>query len=252
MDTVLILAGAGLIFWWWTTQSASSVLSGALPLLSNGVPVQLTSGQSVTIGTQTLAGPGYLYYSGSTYYVSTTAPTAAQIAAATPAASTTGGTTATGTQTGTSSATTPAGGTSTGSTPTGTQTGFNTLGEPITYVGGGGSTYTTPMTLSALASAIQQWAAVDPSYTGSGANLSASPYHWATTMQAIWPDMPTGFTAGWPVDLGTIFPGVDLTQPMTWTAFWAGMLPFLQSGGLSGLRGMRGLGAIRARSPYAA
>jgi hypothetical protein len=58
-----------------------------------------------------------------------------------------------------------------------------------------------------------------------------------TYVNAIWPQAPVGFTGTWPPDLGSMFPGVDLTAQMTQNTFFAGLMSFMHTAdpGLSGL-----------------
>lgn len=237
---VILLIGAGVLAYvWWQSQNA--LPSDAVAV----TPAALASGASVTAGTQTLTGPGYIFYSPSTklYYVSATAPTAAQLSAgaalfsATPTSSTgtgTGtGTTATGTQT----TTTPP----TNAAPTGASNG-----EPATYTTPAGGQSATPTTLAGLWAAIQQWAAADGNLNGAGSGvLQGLPDHWNFYVGYIWPSAPSGYSGtSWPPDLNAVFPGYDASTSMTGTQFWTGMHAYLQAGGLSGLRGLSGLGSV--------
>lgn len=100
--------------------------------------------------------------------------------------------------------------------------------------------------LASVYSNILAGASTDPNFTGAGDALSSTPYRWSTylniALQGIGKTSP---------DLSTVFPGVDLTQPMAATTFWASMGPALtQAYGLSGffaglgayMAGLRGLG----------
>ena len=51
---------------------------------------------------------------------------------------------------------------------------------------------------------------------------------------------PSAFSGTWPPDPQVVFPGVDLTQPMSASTYWASMQPAMAHAGLSGL--LAGLG----------
>jgi hypothetical protein len=92
--------------------------------------------------------------------------------------------------------------------------------------------------LASIFSNILAGASTDTNFTGAGNALSASPYHWNVYLQSA---LPAGDSIP---DLGTVFPGVDLTQPMSATTYWAGMGPALTKAyGLSGF--FAGLGALQ-------
>jgi len=236
---LILLIGAGVVVYvWWESQKAnatgaSSLPSDAVPMLAQGTqtPLSLQAGQSGTVGSQTLSGPGYVYYSPSTklFYVSATAPSAAQIAAAVSLTSA------------------PS---STGTTPPQNTTTTTPPATTSTYKTPAGATVSSPTTLAGIWAAIQQWAAADPNFTTSGGVLSGLPDHWNFYLAYISPTAPAGYTGAWPPDLNAVFPGIDVTQPMTATAFWAGMGAYLSKGGLSGLAGMGGLGDAGNRFRY--
>ena len=107
-----------------------------------------------------------------------------------------------------------------------------------TVTTGGPVTPPTPAagspTLAAIYSNILAGASTDPNFTGSGASLSGIPNRWMTYLNLAL--QGTAFTAP---STSTVFPGVDLTQPMTATTFWASMGPALTSAyGLSGFCGL--------------
>lgn len=203
----------------------NSFFGAALPADAEYIG-QLTSStpQSAALpagGTQTLTGPGYVYYGPSEgqYYVSQTAPTAAQSAA----------------QSSALAASTPS---STGSTVTtspsaGTTTPVAVGPAPVVASAAGSSS--APTSLAAIWSAMQAAAALDSNFTNSGGVLSGTPYHWMFYLTYVSPSAPPGFTGVWPPNLAEVFPGVDLTQPMASTTFWAALQPYLAHEGLSGL-----------------
>lgn len=238
--TILLLAGAGAAAWWAyeTFFSTATLPADAVPVLSGGAQVQLSSGQSATAGSQTISGPGYVWYgpSENTYYVSATAATAAQISAA--SSTTSSGTTGSSTN-GTTPATTSSGSSSTSSNTTSSgSTPEVVSGEPTTYPTPGGGTGTTPTNLAGLWSAMQAWAGQDTNFTGSGSSLEGSGDHWMFYVTEVWPNAPAGYPSVWPPNWATVFPGVDESQQMTASTFWGGMQPYLQSQGLSGMRGL--------------
>lgn len=107
-----------------------------------------------------------------------------------------------------------------------------------TVTTGGPVTPPTPAagspTLAAIYSNILAGASTDPNFTGSGASLSGIPNRWMTYLNLAL--QGTSFSAP---STSTVFPGVDLTQPMTATTFWAAMGPALTSAyGLSGFCGL--------------
>lgn len=246
--TPIILVGLAVALYYFSQQSSggASLPADALPLLTNGAPVQLGSGQSVALGSQTITGPGYVYFGASEnlYYVAAGAPTSAQLAAAqkvfgTPASSSGSSSSSSG-----SSGSSTSGGSTISAAPPASV-------QPATYKTPSGGTAPTPTTLAGLWTAIQSWAAADSNFAGSGASLSGTPYHWAFYLQFIWPNTPSGWSGAWPPGLSAVFPNVDLTQPMSATTFWTGMGGQLQKGGLSGLSGLSALGTLGAVSPFA-
>lgn len=118
--------------------------------------------------------------------------------------------------------------------------------QPATAPAPGGGTQSTPSTLAGLWAAIQQWAAADSNFTGTGMSRTGTPFHWSYYLSYVWPNAPAGYSGTWPPDLGTVFPGVDLNQPMTASTFWGGMGAYLGGKGLSGLFGLFGLGQTDA------
>ena len=259
MNMGLIL-GAGLLLWlWYQSQGGSvSLPPDAAYLMSVPageaylVPQSFASSTTIASGSATTA-VSYLYYGPAEqlYYLVATAPTSAQTAAgqalaapktiaptspATPATPTTPAAPA--------APATPA----SPATPAPTS-GLTSNGEPATYTGPGNVQLPTPTTLAGLWTAIQGWAAADTSFTNSGGVLSGLPDHWNFYVPYVWPNAPTGYSGGsWPPNINTVFPGVNVNTPMTAAQFWAGMQPYLQQGGLSGLSSLRGMGAIR--SPF--
>lgn len=92
--------------------------------------------------------------------------------------------------------------------------------------------------VASILSSIQSGVATDPNFTGSGDQISSSPYRFNTYLNIAL----NGKTAP---DLGTVFPGLDLTQPMTLATYWAAMGPAVRTAyGLSGF--FAGLGAYRS------
>ena len=183
----------------------------------------LTSGQTATLGGQSFTGPTYLYYSPSSnkFYSNSTAPTATQTAAGQKLAGGSAGSTAAAP--------------STTQTPTGTVTtvASQTTGNPATATSG-----PTASSLESMYTQIITQAAPDPNFTGSGDAMAGTPYHWNVYLALV---LPTGDATP---DLGTVFPGVDLTQPMTAATYWAGMGPAIgKAYGLSGYGIRAGLGA---------
>ena len=162
--------------------------------------------------TQSVTGPGYLYYSQSAnkFYVTQTAPTTAQQTALTTATSTA----------------------ATGSTSNPGQVANDTAPPPPPPPSGPSldSLY-TQMKTSVVAHG-------DPNFTGSNDQMAGTPYHWNVYLGLV---LPSGDAAP---DPAVVFPGVDLTQPMTAATYWAGMGPALAKAyGLSGLGVYAGLGA---------
>ncbi len=196
---------------------------------------QIGSGSStiqLPNGTQTITGPGYVYYGAAEgkAYVTQTAPTAAQMPATTPAAP------AAGSNVVAANNPAPPATTTTEAPPTVTPPPTQT-----TYPTPGGGTSATPTTLAGLWAAIQQWAAQDSNFTGSGANLTGSLDHWNFYVTEVWPTAPAGFAGNWPPNFNAAFPGTDTGATMvTATQYWAAMQPFLAGQGLSGL--LAGLG----------
>lgn len=107
-----------------------------------------------------------------------------------------------------------------------------------------GTGASSAMTLDGVYTQLKALAAPDPNYTGTGDNLSGTPYHWQTDLNVILPNNN--------IDLSTLFPNIDLTQPMTAASFWATVGPYLHTHlglsapGFGGL-GLAGLGALIRR-----
>ena len=95
---------------------------------------------------------------------------------------------------------------------------------------------------SALTSKIT--AANDPAVTKSGGVISANPDVFNYYLGEVF--TPTGASpAGWPPDVLQVFPGVDRSQPMSITTYWAGVSAYLSSRmGMSGLGIFAGLGML--------
>ena len=238
--TLLLLAGGGVAAWWLydTYFSSATLPADAVPVLSGGVQIQLASGQSATAGSQTLTGPGYVWYgpAEATYYVNSTAATAAQISAVSAASTSSSSTGTTGASTnGTTPATTSSSSTGTSSTPA---TVGESSTEPATYPTPGGGSATTPTNLAGLWSAILPWVAQDTNFTGSSGSYSGTGDHWMFYITEVWPNAPAGYSGVWPPDFATVFPGVDESAQMTQSTFWTGIQSYLQGQGLSGFRGM--------------
>src|ERR1700722_15121991 len=97
-STIILLAGGAALLYY--LMQGSSLPSDAVAVSNT----PLATGATVTVGTQSLTGPGYVYFSPSTgsYYVNSQAPTAAQLSAGATlfgGAATTAPPTATGTPT---------------------------------------------------------------------------------------------------------------------------------------------------------
>lgn len=237
-STLLMLAGAG-IGGWWLYNNYFGLPSDA------GYVGQLPTGQSITEPTgATLTGPGYVYYSPSAkqFYLRSSAPTQAQITAGQSLPAATGGTTTTGGTTAAPVNSTPAPTGGTVSIPAGEiplpASNLNAVGEPLYYTAQG-TQFQTPANLADLWGAVVNWAMKDPNYTDvPGEGWSSSPYHWETTLNAVWPNRPRGYSAGWPLPLDQIFSGLDLSQPITANAFWGPVQQYMQGGGLSGMMGL--------------
>ena len=151
-----------------------------------------------------------------------TTPTAA---AATPAASTPAA--------GTSTATPTAGATVAGSTLVASST-TPTASTPA-------ASSAPAVTLASLYQSLLALAGADSQFTGTGDALTGTGYQWGFYLQRILQpgsvvDLPAGLY------LDTVFPGIDMSQPMTAAAFWAAMGPAIgKLYGLSGFRALRGI-----------
>lgn len=101
---------------------------------------------------------------------------------------------------------------------------------------GGAAVVPAGPSLASLYSNILAGASTDPNFTGAGDSLASTPYRWATYLNIALAGKASP-------DLSSVFSGVDLTQPMSASTFWASMGPALtKEYGLSGL--MAGLGAF--------
>jgi hypothetical protein len=224
-STIILVVGAGALAWYWI-QSQASLPSDAVAV--SGTP--LASGASLAIGSQTLTGPGYVYFSKSTgsYYVNSQAPTAAQLSAG-------------ATLFGSAASTTPP-----------TNTGSGTVPNPPAE---GPVPVTTPATQSVLGSlwSQAQAAAVNDANLVNG---QMSAFHWNAYLPYIMANAPAGYTGpSWPPDPQVVFGSLAAASaPMTAAAFWAVMQPYLTQQGLSGFRGMGSISAfaIRGRGGWAA
>src|ERR1039458_1528982 len=151
-----------------------------------------STGTLVTLGA--VAVGGYLLYN----YLSTPVAAAAATTTTTPVTPTTGGT---------STSTTSTSGTGTGGTSSTTGTG-----------GGGGETQPAAPSLASIYTSILAGVRTDPNFTVStGGALQANtpegmivgtPYRWAVYLNLA---LPTNIPSP---SLSTVFPGVDLTQPL--------------------------------------
>lgn len=106
--------------------------------------------------------------------------------------------------------------------------------------------------LDAVYSRLKAAAAGDTNFAGSGDSMAGTPYHWDFYLKRVLPGGSMDAPVSSP-DLGTVFPGVDLGQPMTAVVFWAGEARAVgATSGMSGLlaglgdfccsRGLMGLG----------
>lgn len=103
--------------------------------------------------------------------------------------------------------------------------------------------------LASIWAAAQKAAASDPNFApDASGDLASTPYRWTFYLGYVQPTPPAGYSGTWPPDPVPVFSGVDLTQPMSGKTFWGAMQPYLAAKGLSGLFGMRGLGALPACS----
>ena len=219
---LLLLGGGVLLYMWWQSQStatastsstAGTVGAGALP--SDAAYV----GNVGTGGTwNTIVGPAYVYFSPSTqmYYQSQAAPSAAQVTAGAVAFNPQGVLAGSGTAVNSSASTSGSGTSSTPSTSSG-------------------------MSLAAIYSAMLNASKNDAQFIAQGSMLT--PYQWNVYLGNVDPTPPqAGIT--WPPDPSDMLPpGTDLTVPISATAYWAAVSPFLSAKyGMSGLRGMGGLG----------
>jgi hypothetical protein len=210
-STLILLVGAGALLYYFF-ESQSSLPSDAVAVSS----AALASGATVSIGTQTLTGPGYVYFAKSTgqYYVNSQAPTAAQISAG---AALFGG-----------AAT---------STPTPTQGSTATPVGPAPVVAAA-----TPSVLGALWSQVQSAAAKDANYIANNGQMTGS--QWNYYISYVSPNAPSGFTGPvWPPEVP------NTSGLMTASAYWALLQPEMVAQGLSGFQGMGALNMFSVRGP---
>jgi len=220
---LLLLGGGVLLYMWWQSQSTATATTNSTagtvsagPLPSDAVYV----GNVGTSGTwNTIVGPAYVYFSPSTtmYYSSQTAPTSAQMTAGASAFAPQGVLAGNGTAVNSSASTSGSGISSTSSTSS------------------------SPTSLAAIYSAMVKASANDANFIAQNSMLT--PYQWNFYLGYVDPTPPqAGIT--WPPDPSDMLPaGTDLTVPITSTAYWAAVAPFLTSKyGMSGLRGLGALG----------
>lgn len=166
----------------------------------------------------------YLYYSPSQklLYTSYTAPTAAQQANQVPL-----------NQLGQSAPS------ATGSTVT---TSPAPISTPSVPAGSGPPPPPVPSSpsLATIWANAQAAAAPDANLIRNGGSMT--PYQWNYYISYVQPSAPTAFSGVWPPDPGPVFPGVDLTQPMSAATYWASMQKAMAAGGLSGL--LAGMGCF--------
>src|SRR5271170_3178600 len=94
-----------------------------------------------------------------------------------------------------------------------------------------------PVTLATMYTAITGSiaAADDPNFTSANGVFSGPPSDWTDYLFDLFPNSPVAGMV-WPPDLSVVFPGVDTTQAMSGTTYWAGMSAYLGSKyGMSGL-----------------
>ena len=82
----------------------------------------------------------------------------------------------------------------------------------------------------------------DPAISGTGASAMATPYVF--NYYLMLPAVSGGKISTAP-DVNVVFPNVNTSNPMPFSQYWAGMMSYLQSQGMSGLRGLG-----YQRSPY--
>jgi hypothetical protein len=225
MDIVLLIGAAGLAYWWYTSSSG----------LPAGVPSTGNANGYYPAGGGTLAAPKtndlWLSIPG-TSTVSAAALTAAVVAIY-------NGTawipfTASPTASATTSVSSPI-------VPVSTPVASVPVSAPVVTP----PTVNTPAlaTIGANLQSIMA-SAGDPAISVVSGVPSATPYVFNYYLAE--PSVNGGaFTT--PPDVALVFPGVNLSSPMTFSQFWGGMGPYLTSH--LGLSGMRGLG-FRPRSPY--
>jgi hypothetical protein len=225
MEIVLLIGAAGLAYWWYTSSSG----------LPTGVPSTGNANGYYPAGGGTLAAPKtndlWLSIPG-TSTVSAAALTAAVVAiyngtawipfTASPTASPT---------TSVSSPIVPV------STPV--------ASVPVSAPAVSPPTVNTPA-LATIGANLQaaMTAGGDPAISIVSGVPSATPYVF--NYYLVEPSVSGGAIATAP-DVSLVFPGVNLTNPMTFSQYWGGMGPYLTSH--LGLSGMRGMG-FRPRSPY--
>jgi hypothetical protein len=196
---------------------ADAQYAGQLPIGS-----LYTVPQSMSTLTAAVAGPAttalaYIYYGPAEglYYLSYTAPTSS-----TPTMSGSG-----------AAASASAAVSATGSTVTTSPaaTSSTAASAPAPAVPAGPDLATIWANLQAAASATS-----DALYASQGGALTA--YQWNTYLSIVQPTAPAGYAVStWPPDPQVVFPNVNLATPMLPATYWAGMLPYLTTNGLSGL-----------------
>ena len=147
----------------------------------------------------------------------------------------------------TPAATTPAA--STSSTPPAGSTSTSGSGSTGTEAAGSTTTAATPLNLAALYTALvaATRTVTDPAVNNSGGTTMANPDVFNWYFSQVMPNPPAGKTGAWPPDPTAVFPGIDRTQQMPITQYWAGMSAYLsQNFGMSGLGVFAGLGALVA------
>jgi hypothetical protein len=235
---VLLLAAAGAAYWWWTTQS-----SVALPA---GVPAGSTFNPT---GGGTAAAPKmYDCYTNSSGMVVAIYGGAQWVMV--PAANQT----VTLAQYQASLATAPPANTT---APVGNSTPVGGTSAPVTQAPPTPVTIAPAVPTSGTTSlsqigqnfqaAIAQYQSSDPSISNSGGTYSATPYVWNfyLSLPAVYGTASSlpGLISAMP--LASVFPGASLTAPMPLSTYWAGVMSYLGTQGMSGLRGL----GYAARSP---
>lgn len=175
------------------------------------VPASFAGASSAPTGAATTQ-VAYLYSSPSTglLYTSFTAPTASQVASTASAVSATGSTVATS----------PA--------------------APVTTSAPATPAVPSGPSLATIWANVQAAASQDANYKTQGNALT--PYQWNFYVSYVQSSAPGSYTGTWPPDPAVVFPGVNLSTPMSAGTYWAGMQPYLATAGLSGY--LAGLGCF--------